>query len=191
MTLARVVSGMCAVLCVAAHSLAAQARPSLVDVGGHKLNVQVAGTSKPGVPTVVFDSGLGSPLAAWNGIHLTIADSVRTIAYERAGIGASEPASGGRPFRGMVAELHGLLEKVGAAPPYVLVGHSLGGALINLFAATFPREVAGLVYIDPTDFMQTEPDMMAIWEKVGEKNGLDSLRKLSAQMMTPPLNSRH
>ncbi|MGH7717909.1 MAG: alpha/beta fold hydrolase [Steroidobacteraceae bacterium] len=174
---------MLAVLGVAAHSLAAQAQPSLVDVGGHRLNVQVTGTSKPGVPTVVFEGGLGSPLAAWNGVHLTIADSVRTIAYERAGIGASEPASGARPFKGMVAELHALLEKVGAAPPYVLVGHSLGGALINLFAATFPREVAGLVHIDPTDFTQTEADLTALWEILGVQ-GLDSGRKLSAQMMT-------
>ena len=173
MTLVRVVSGMLAVLGVTAHSLAAQAPPSLVDVGGHRLNVQVAGTSKPGVPTVVFESGLGSTLAAWYGIHLTIADSVRTIAYERAGIGMSQPDSGARSFKGMVAELRALLEKVGAAPPYVLVGHSLGGALINLFAATYPREVAGLVYIDPTDFMQAEDNIAALWEKVGTKSGLD------------------
>lgn len=184
MTLVRLLSGMLAVLGVTAHALAAQARPSLVDVGGHKLNVQVAGTSKPGVPTVVFESGLGSTLEAWNGIHLTIADSVRTIAYERAGIGASEPAAGTRSFTGMVAELHTLLDKVGAAPPYVLVGHSLGGALTNLFAATFPREVAGLVYIDPADFMQAEGNIAALWEKVGTKKDLNSLRKIMAQLMT-------
>ncbi|MGQ0641511.1 MAG: hypothetical protein ACT4P6_12225 [Gemmatimonadaceae bacterium] len=87
MTIARVLSGMLAVLGMAAHSLTAQPRPSLVDVGGHRLNVQVTETSKPGIPTVVFESGLGSPLAAWNGIHLTIADSVRTI-HPRDGAGA-------------------------------------------------------------------------------------------------------
>jgi pimeloyl-ACP methyl ester carboxylesterase len=185
MTLVRVLSGMLAVLGVTVHSLPAQAPPSLVDVGGHRLHVQVAGTAKPGVPTVVFESGLGSALAAWYGIHLTIADSVRTIAYERAGIGASEPAGGARSFTDMVAELHTLLDKVGAPPPYVLVGHSLGGPLINLFAATFPREVAGLVYIDPADFMQPEGNISALWEKVGgTKNGLDSIRKISAQLMT-------
>lgn len=184
MNLVRVVSGMLAVLGVTAHSLAAQARPSLVDVGGHRLNVLVAGTSKPGVPTVVFESGLGSTLTAWNNIHLTVADSVRTIAYERAGIGASGRAGGARPFAATVAELHTLLAKIGAPPPYVLVGHSLGGPLINLFAATFPREVAGLVYIDPSDFMQTAADMTALWEKVGVKNGQDSLRKLAAQLMS-------
>jgi hypothetical protein len=53
--------------------------------------VQVVGTSKSGTPTVVFESGLGSPLAGWNGINLTIADSGATVAYDRAGVGASRP----------------------------------------------------------------------------------------------------
>jgi hypothetical protein len=46
------------------------------------------------------------------------------------------------------------------------------------------REVAGLVFIDPTDFMQTDADMAAVWEKVGVKNGRDSIRTLSAKMLT-------
>jgi hypothetical protein len=88
----RSVFGTLAVLSALARGTAAQTpAPNLVDVGGHKLNVQVAGSSKPGPPTIVFEAGLGSTLASWNGINLTVADSARTIAYERAGIGASEP----------------------------------------------------------------------------------------------------
>jgi pimeloyl-ACP methyl ester carboxylesterase len=162
--------------------------PRLVDVGGHKLNVQVTGTSKPGVPTVVFEAGLGSPLASWNGINLMLGDSVRVIAYDRAGIGASEPGTLPPTAKNVVAELHTLLAKVGAAPPYVLVGHSLGGPFIHVFAATYPKEVAGMVHIDPSDFTQTDAGLNAIWEKVGVKNGRDLFRAMMAQMLTgaPP-----
>lgn len=190
MTRARVASTVIAVLCAATHSVSAQAPgPRLVDVGGHKLNVLIAGTSKPGVPTVVFESGLGSTLAVWNGINLTIAEAARTVAYERAGIGASEPGTAAPTVKHIVAELHALLDRVGASPPYVLVGHSLGGPIINMFAATFPKEVAGLVHIDPTDFTQTDADMTAIWEKAGvNKEGRNSLRAVVAKMMSaaPP-----
>jgi pimeloyl-ACP methyl ester carboxylesterase len=180
---------MLAALSVAAQALTGQARgPSLVDVGGHKLNVQVAGSSKPGVPTIVFEAGLGTPLAGWNGINLTVADSARTVAYERAGIGASEPGTEPPSVKHIIAELHTLLAKIGAPPPYVLVGHSLGGPIINMFAATYPREVAGLVYIDPTDFTQTDSDMNAIWDTVGVKTGRDSLRTILRQIVSgaPP-----
>ena len=172
-------------LLVSAHGLSAQAgAPTMVDVGGHKLNVRVNGAAKPGAPTIIFESGLGSPLAAWNGVNVTVADSSRTIAYERAGIGASEPGKEPPTVKHIAAELHALLSKLDAPPPYVLVGHSLGGPIINTFAATFPREIAGLVFIDPTDFMQTDADMAAVWEKVGVKNGRDSVRTLQAKMLT-------
>jgi pimeloyl-ACP methyl ester carboxylesterase len=172
-------------LLVSTHVLSAQAgTPTMVDVGGHKLNVRVAGTARPGAPTIIFESGLGSPLAAWNGVNVTVADSSRTIAYERAGIGASELGKEPPTVKNIAAELHALLARLDAPPPYVLVGHSLGGPIINTFAATFPKEVAGLVFIDPTDFMQTDADMAAVWEKVGVKNGRDSVRTLQAKMLT-------
>ena len=172
-------------LLVSAHLLSAQAgSPTMVDVGGHKLNVRVAGTARPGAPTIIFESGLGSPLAAWNGVNVTVADSSRTIAYERAGVGASEPGKEPPTVKNIAAELHALLARLDAPPPYVLVGHSLGGPIINTFAATFPKEIAGLVFIDPTDFMQTDADMNAIWEKLGVKNGRDSIRTLEAKMIT-------
>ena len=65
------------------------AQSSMVDVGGHKLNVRLAGTAKPGVPTVVFESGLGTPVVAWTALQSEIAGVTKTIAYDRAGIGQS------------------------------------------------------------------------------------------------------
>ena len=166
-------------------SAAAQtaAPKALVDVDGHKLNVRVSGTVKPGVPTVVFESGLGSPVDAWLSVPADIAAMTRTVAYERAGIGASEPGPEPRSIKQIVAELHALLAKLEVPPPYVLVGHSWGGPIIHSFAATYPKEIAGLVYEDPSDFTQTEADILALWEKAGAKDGREGLRKMQEQIM--------
>ena len=163
----------------------AAAPKTFVDVGGHKLNVRVSGTAKPGVLTVVFESGLGSPIDAWFSVPFEIAAMTRVVAYERAGIGASEPGPEPRSITQIVTELHALLAKLEVAPPYVLVGHSWGGPIIHSFAATYPKEIAGLVYEDPSDFTQTEADILALWEKAGAKDGRDGLRKLQEQIMAP------
>jgi pimeloyl-ACP methyl ester carboxylesterase len=170
---------------LAAMLAAAQAvpPPAMIDVGGHKLNVQVAGTARPGVPAVIFESGLGSPLNAWGAVPSEIAAATRTVIYERAGIGASEPGPSPRSVKQIVGELHALLAKIDVPPPYVLVGHSYGGPLIHSFAATYPKEVAGLVYVDPTDFTQTDADMQAIWQKIGVPDGREALRKFQEQAL--------
>jgi pimeloyl-ACP methyl ester carboxylesterase len=171
--------------CVSVVLLSAQTGPpkTLVEVDGHKLNVRLAGTARPGVPAVVFESGLGSTIDTWGAVPSEIAGSTRTVAYERAGIGASEPGAEPRSIRQIVTELHALLTKIEVPPPYVFVGHSYGGPIIHTFAATYPKEVAGLVYVDPTDFTQTDADMLAIWDKAGIKDGRDALRKAQEQMM--------
>jgi pimeloyl-ACP methyl ester carboxylesterase len=154
---------------------------TMVDVGGHKLSVRMAGTARPGVPAVIFESGLGSTLNTWGAVPADIGATTRTVVYDRAGIGASEPGPAPRSVKQIVAELHALLAKIDVPPPYVLVGHSYGGPLIHSFAATYPKEVAGLVYVDPTDFTQTDADIQAIWEKLGVKDGREALRTFQAQ----------
>jgi pimeloyl-ACP methyl ester carboxylesterase len=139
----------------------------------------VAGTARPGVPTVVFESGLGSQVATWNGLQSDIAAVTRTIAYDRAGVGKSDPATTQRTVKQIATELHDLLAKLDAPPPYVLVGHSYGGPIIHTFGAMFPREVVGLVYIDPSDFTQTEADMQAIYAKAGMTNGHDAIASMT------------
>ena len=109
----------------------------------------------------------------------------RVVAYERAGIGASEPGPEPRSIKQIVTELHALLAKLEVPPPYVLVGHSWGGPIIHSFAATYPKEIAGLVYEDPSDFTQTEADILALWEKAGAKDGREGLRKMQEQIMAP------
>src|SRR5690349_15972648 len=94
---------------VVATNVAVAQTPSLVDVGGRKVNVQVMGTARPGVPTVVFELGLGSPISSWNSVQTEVASITKTIAYERAGIGASEPSKERRTVKQFAIELHALL----------------------------------------------------------------------------------
>lgn len=168
------------------HVLPAQATPQtrMVDVGGHMLNVRIVGTPRPGVPIVVFENGLGSPLEVWSRVQSVIADSTVTVAYDRAGIAKSQPGKETPTFNHIVSELHALLGKLELAPPYVLVGHSWGGPIIHVFAATFPKEVAALVHVDPTDFTQSEADMLALWNEAGVKDGRAAMAKAMEQM--PP-----
>ena len=178
----------CCLIVVARFASAQAPTTSLVDVGGRKVNVQAAGTPKPNVPTVVFESGFGTPVAAWKPIQSDIATLTRTVAYDRAGTGASEAVTTPRTVKQIATELHALLVKLDAPPPYVLVGHSWGGPIIHTFAGMFPREVVGLVYIDPTDFMQTEADMQAVFSAAGVKNGHEAMDNLTRQLLTgvPP-----
>jgi pimeloyl-ACP methyl ester carboxylesterase len=193
MTLRRTATVVLTLSCLTAGGVAAQGTgpTTQVDVGGHKLNVRVAGTARPGVPVVVFESGLGSPLATWSSVQTGVADSTRTIAYDRAGIGGSEAGTAAPTVKHIATELHTLLGKLEAPPPYVLVGHSWGGPIIQAFAAMFPREVAGLVYVDPTDWTQTKADMAAVGEQAGVKDAAEFFAKsMETQVAAAPAGIR-
>lgn len=108
---------------------------------------------KPGEPVIVFEQGMGG--GAWEQLYAFLPASAARFEYSRNGIGSSEPDTSLHTHAAVVNRLHSLLQELNIAPPYLLVGHSVGGAYIRLFAARFPGETAGLVFIDPTDFMLT------------------------------------
>lgn len=82
-----------------------------------------------------------------------MAEFAPVVAYDRAGVGESEP-DGVQPTPRHVAQnLHALLSALGAPPPYVLVAHSLGGIFVRMYVELYPEEVAGLVYIDTAPWM--------------------------------------
>lgn len=119
----------------------------LIDVGGYRLHLVCEGN---GIPTVVMDAGLGDSWLTWSAVQPVIARSTRVCAYDRAGLGYSDPGPMPRESGQIVAELHALLTNAHLSPPYVLVGHSFGGFNTRLFAYTYPTEVAGLVLVDPS-----------------------------------------
>ena len=102
-----------------------------------------------GDTTVVFESGLGNDWTSWEPVATEVSAHARVFAYSRPGYGASEPTSEPRDAKHIVEDLRTLLTSKGYAPPYLLVGHSFGGAYMELFAKAYPDEVAGLVLVDP------------------------------------------
>jgi len=101
-----------------------------------------------GAPTVVFESGLGHGKRIWGPVFNGVCAVTRAVAYDRAGYGQSEVSEQPRSGLQIVAELRALLQAEGLGPPYVLVGHSLGGTYMKLFAKMYPAEVAGVVLVD-------------------------------------------
>ena len=118
----------------------------LVDLGGFRLHLHCLGQ---GTLTVVMDAGAGAPAITWGLVPAAIAQFTRVCVYDRAGLGWSEPnLRQPRTSQQSVEELHTLLTKAGVKPPYLLVGHSLGGANMRLYASQYPADVVGLVLVD-------------------------------------------
>jgi len=124
------------------------AHDSYVDLGGYKLFVSQAGAGKS---VVVFESGLGEDVSTWSDVQPRVAQFAHTFTYDRAGLDKSDPSPHQKSVESMSSDLHALLHKAGVQPPYILVGHSLGGALVQYFAHTYPTEIAALVLLDPED----------------------------------------
>ena len=118
-----------------------------VDAGGPSIRMLITGH---GEPTVIFESGSGSPLETWVRVQPEVSKFARTISYDRAGNGLSEKGPVPRDGAPIASELHAALVNLRAQPPYILVGHSLGGPYIRIFAGMYPQEVAGMVLVDPT-----------------------------------------
>ena len=128
-----------------AAAVTAQQLDSKIQIGDHKLHLVCMGK---GSPTVVFEAGMGDGGSVWNGVQQKIAETTRACSYDRAGVGSSDPASNlPRGGEAITAELHLLLANAGIPPPYVLVGHSVGGIFVRLFASRYPREVVGMVLL--------------------------------------------
>ena len=118
---------------------------------------------------MILEAGLGDTLEVWKDVQPFIAaNCTRTLAYNRAGYLGSEPAAGRRDSATIVAELREELKNHGIKPPYVLVGHSLGGLYMQYFARNFPDEIEGLVLVDSTHWnqsMRIDPDASGPWTK--------------------------
>jgi pimeloyl-ACP methyl ester carboxylesterase len=138
-----------AILCCSI-STAAWAVPA--ESSGLHLQVRLQGH---GARTVIFEAGAGDTMDVWKQIQPQVAAGCsRTLAYNRAGYEGSDAASQPRDSASIVAELRAELKRRNINPPYVLVGHSLGGLYMQYFARNYPGEVVGLVLVDSTHWNQ-------------------------------------
>jgi len=176
----------------------------LVDIGGFRLHLNCIGQ---GTPTVVMDAGGGAPSITWGLVPSEIAKFTRVCTYARAGLGWSDPNPRiSRNSQQSVDELHSLLTKAGINPPYILVGHSLGGVNMRLYASQYPEDVVGLVLVDSSHENQMTSELwrrtkMLSWlyqvlrvvsqvgvlRLIGEMNLLPILKGIKQEIQKYPL----
>jgi len=117
----------------------------LVDVGGYRLHLWCTGD---GAPAVVLDTGLGGSTPDWGFVQPEVARFTRVCSYDRAGMGYSDPGPSPRTARRIATELAELLTRGGITGPVVLVGASIAGFGVRVFASDHPERAAGLVLVD-------------------------------------------
>jgi pimeloyl-ACP methyl ester carboxylesterase len=169
-------------------SSSSQVEPRSVIVDGRSFSLQCAGT---GSPTVILESGWRDGIAIWDAASGSVFDELstrtRVCAYDRAGVSGSDPR--GAPTYSpadVVSDLHALLTEAGIEPPYVLVGHSLAGLILPLFASEYPSEVDGMVLLDPSTLWQFEgrqyEDLLAEMGPLSEGGATLDVRAVRQQL---------
>jgi pimeloyl-ACP methyl ester carboxylesterase len=155
-----------------------------VVVSGHAVHLDVRRPPRTNRgPAIVFESGLGTAgTTDWTSVLPRLCGVERCVRYDRPGYGASDDDGEAPTLRHVATVLHGALMAAGVTPPYVLVGHSLGGARIRMFAGLYPNDVAGLVFVDPTpDFTRIPDDLQEIFLPLGlgrkEQEEMESMQQ--------------
>jgi pimeloyl-ACP methyl ester carboxylesterase len=117
-----------------------------IDIGGRALFLSCTGAGRV---TVILEAGLGAGHSSWELVQPGVASFARVCSYDRAGVGASDPAPTPRTSQDVVRDLHALLGAAAVPGPYILAGHSFGALHARLYAHTYPDEVVGVVLVDP------------------------------------------
>jgi pimeloyl-ACP methyl ester carboxylesterase len=119
----------------------------LVDLGGYSLHLNATGS---GQPVVILIAGAGDFSFDWTLVQGEASNFTSVCSFDRAGFAWSDLGPTPRTMKQEAYELAQLLKKAGLSPPYVLVGHSIGGLVGRVYATEYPKEVAGLVLVDST-----------------------------------------
>lgn len=143
----RLVRAVASLAAVALSGCAALGDRATDSVDGRRVEYALV---RHGAPAVVFEHGLVMTMNTWADVFPDIAADTTAFAYNRPGYGDSEATATPRDGMHVVEELRATLKGKGIAPPYLLVGHSLGGLYMQYFARRYPEEVAGLVLVDST-----------------------------------------
>jgi pimeloyl-ACP methyl ester carboxylesterase len=153
----------------------AAAHDATFTIDGQNLHIEILGESGP---TIVFEAGLGNDISTWKLVAEPVAGFARVVLYDRAGLGKSLPfmTKSATTADEVATRLHKLLETAGLRPPWIMVGHSLGGLYVQMFARKYPREVSGAVLLEsactnaPGELKtraQLEPGTPAFLEEAG------------------------
>src|SRR5262245_13386193 len=121
----------------------------LVDVNGRRLHLYCAG--KGDGPTVVVEAGANHDSTLWADIVQRVSSFAKVCAYDRAGLGWSDPAPFHMTFEDRADDLHSLLAATDLTGPLILVGHSYGGYIVRAFTRIHPQQVAGIVLVEAAE----------------------------------------
>ncbi len=143
-------------------------------LGTHRIYYHCSGR---GAPLVVIDAGVGGGALEWTPVQQRLARRTRVCTYDRAGYGWSDPGPSPRTTARAVAELRRLLLEAGEQPPWLLVGHSLGGFNMRYLAARHPAEVAALVLVD-----SSHPDELP----ASTGKGAGARHAIAVERLVPP-----
>ncbi|MEZ0244101.1 MAG: alpha/beta hydrolase [Sphingomonas sp.] len=166
-----------------------------VDIGGgRRINLFCVGQGKR---TVLFDAGGSDWSVIWGLVQPAVAAGARSCSYDRAGLGHSDPARGPRTPMAIVEDMHVLIHAAKLSTPLVLVGHSLGGFNVKLYAAIYPEDVAALVLVDPAEdrwYDRIRPEFVAKFgPSIAARNELgdqDFFRALTAHYEQCAISAR-
>ena len=147
-----------------------------IEIDGVGLRVRSSPAKRSASPAtvVVFESGAGMPLETWDPILEEVAAFAPVVAYDRSGTGQSPWDDQSPTPQRANQRLKKLLESLDVPTPFIIVGHSWGGALARYFVGEYPQMVKAILYIDPTDVTMTQPMWKQMFASFATANDLDA-----------------
>jgi pimeloyl-ACP methyl ester carboxylesterase len=166
----------------AAAELQVPSRGRMVEIGdGRQMRYVAAGPTSSMRPLVVLEAGSFGFSADWAAVQDRLAaDGARSLAYDRAGLGVSDPGPEPRDSAAIVSDLERLLAALDEPGPYLVCGHSMAGMHVRLFAARNAANVCGLVLVDATT--PEAMDNSTAVQFVGHFNNLSKFAAWGAQV---------
>ena len=163
-----------------------------IDIGGRTMHLVCTGPTDVDEPTILLEAGFGDDHGPWADVVRGMEPAHRVCAYDRAGLGLSQPAA--EPSRSAadhVADLRALLDGADLDGPFVVGSHSYGANVAILFAHGYPDDVAGLLFVDPRSPRASERFRAALPDVADdEPDGLAQVRYGLDQLETDPVLNR-
>ena len=150
-------------------SLQAQVKYETVEVNGSQIQVRKIGLEERKIkqPIVIFEAGLTEELNVWDQVVDQVAEFSPVLSYSRSGIGWSEPMGEKVTVESRADQLQLLLETLEIEPPYILVGNNWGNEVTREFAAKYPNQVKGMIYLDPVMDLENVTNLTAYLDDKG------------------------
>jgi pimeloyl-ACP methyl ester carboxylesterase len=167
-------AALCAATCLACALPAYATTPSIDLIDGRKVE-SITIRNPASKVVVVFENGSRSTLDKWDKVLDAVSPHASVFAYNRPGYANSGTTEAPRDGSTIVEQLRQVLKHKGLAPPYVLVGHSMGGLYMQLFARRYPEEVAGIVLLDSLmPRMVKKPEDFPLYTRMAKRVFLSS-----------------